>query len=75
MALAVGMAWAAPFEHLLQDGWSTATRVFPGLLLEAFVAGGTDDVSAVRALLTVAVYMAAAAAIAATTFARRDVTA
>lgn len=75
VALAVGIAWAGPFEHLLQDGWDTASRVFPGLLLEAFVAGGTDDVSALRAFGTVAVYMIGAATIAAGTFIRRDVTA
>lgn len=74
VALAVGIAWAGPFEHLLQDGWSTASRVFPGLLLEAFVAGGTEDVSALRALVTIALYLVGAAAITATTFARRDVT-
>jgi ABC-2 type transport system permease protein len=75
IALAIGIAWAGPFEHLLQDAWSPAQRVFPGLLLEAFVAGGTSEVSASRALLTVTAYLIAAAAIAATTFARRDVTA
>jgi hypothetical protein len=48
---------------------------FPGLLLEAFVAGGTSEVSATRAFVTVGVYVAAATAIAATVFARRDVTA
>jgi len=73
-ALAIGIAWAGPFEHLLQDAWNPAERVFPGLLLEAFVAGGTTDVSASRALLTVTVYLMIAATIAATTFARRDVT-
>jgi ABC-2 type transport system permease protein len=75
VALAIGIAWAGPFEHLLQDAWSPAQRVFPGLLLEAFVAGGTSEVSASRALLTLAVYAALAAAIAATMFSRRDVTA
>jgi ABC-2 type transport system permease protein len=75
VALAIGIAWAGPFEHLTQDGWSTATQVFPGLLLEAFVAGGTTDVSSLRAFGTVAAYMVVAAAIAATTFVRRDVTA
>jgi ABC-2 type transport system permease protein len=75
VALAVGIAWAGPFEHLVQDAWSAASRVFPGLLLEAFVAGGSDEVSALRAFVTIAAYMAAAAAIAAITFARRDVTA
>ena len=67
VALAIGIAWAGPFEHILQDSWNSATRYFPGLLLEAFVAGGTSEVSAV--------YVAAAAAVAGTVFARRDVTA
>jgi hypothetical protein len=75
VALAIGIAWAGPFEHLLQDAWDPAGRFFPGLLLEAFVAGGTPEVSATRALVTVAVYVAIAAVIAGATFARRDVTA
>jgi ABC-2 type transport system permease protein len=75
IALAIGIAWAGPFEHLLQDAWGPAGRFFPGLLLEAFVAGGTPTVSATRAFLTVAVYVAVAAAVASTLFARRDVTA
>jgi len=75
VALAIGIAWAGPFEHLLQDAWEPATRVFPGLLLEAFVAGGTAEVSATRAFLTVAAYVAVAATVAGTVFARRDVTA
>jgi len=75
VALAVGIAWAGPFEHLLQDAWDPASRLFPGLLLEAFVAGGTPDVTAARAFLTVALYAAAAAIAAGTIFAKRDVTA
>ena len=39
------------------------------------MAGGTSAVSATRAFLTVAVYVTLAAAIAATVFSRRDVTA
>jgi hypothetical protein len=39
------------------------------------VAGGTPEVSAARAFVTVAAYVAIAAVIAGTTFARRDVTA
>jgi ABC-type transport system involved in multi-copper enzyme maturation permease subunit len=74
VALAIGIAWAGPFEHLLQDAWGAAGRFFPGLLLEAFVAGGTSEVSATRALFTVSLYVALAAVIAATVFARRDVT-
>jgi hypothetical protein len=75
VALAIGIAWAGPFEHLLQDAWSPADRLFPGLLLEAFVAGGTTEVSASSALLTVSVYLLITATIAATSFARRDITA
>jgi len=75
IALAVGIAWAGPFEHLMQDAWGPAGRFFPGLLLEAFVAGGTSEVSEARALLTVAAYVAVAAVIAGTVFSRRDVTA
>lgn len=74
VALAAGIAWAGPFEHLLQDAWEPAGRLFPGLLLEAFVAGGTPQVSAGRALVTITLYTVAAAALATTVFARRDVT-
>lgn len=75
LALAVGIAWAGPFEHLLQDAWSPANRFFPGLLLEAFAAGGTAQVTAGRALATVATYCILAAAVASVVFARRDVAA
>jgi ABC-2 type transport system permease protein len=75
IALAIGIAWAGPLEHLLQDAWGPAGRFFPGLLLEAFVAGGTPTVSAPRALLTVAVYAVFTAAVAGAVFSRRDVTA
>jgi ABC-2 type transport system permease protein len=74
LALGIGIAWAGPVEHIIQDAWSTADRLFPGLLLEEFVAGGTSEVSASRALLTVTAYVLIAVAIAATSFARRDVT-
>lgn len=72
VAMAIGIAWAGPFEHLLQDAWAPASRLFPGLLLEAFVAGGTPEVAAARAFVTVAVYVAAAALLAGWSFARRD---
>lgn len=75
VALAIGIAWAGPLEHLIQEAWAPASRLFPGLLLEAFVAGGTPDVSAGRALATVAVYGAVAVAGAGALFSRRDVTA
>jgi ABC-2 type transport system permease protein len=75
VALAIGVAWAGPFEHLTEDGWSAADSWFPGLLLENLAAGGTADVSQSRALLLVGLYSAAAAALAALVFRRRDVTA
>jgi ABC-2 type transport system permease protein len=74
LALGIGIAWAGPVEHIVQDAWSTADRLFPGLLLEEFVAGGTSAVSASRAFLTVTAYVLIAVVIAATSFARRDVT-
>jgi hypothetical protein len=72
IALGVGIAWAGPFEHLLQDAFDAANRYFPGLLLEAFAAERTSDVTATRALFTISVYAVAAAALASATFARRD---
>lgn len=74
LALGVGIAWAGPIEHLVQNAWSPATRLFPGLLLEAFVAGGTPDVSAGRALLTVSLYVIVGAVAASAVFSRWDVT-
>ena len=75
LALGVGIAWAGPVEHLVQNAWPSATRIFPGLSLEAFGAGGTPDVSATHALLLVITYTIAAAAVMYTVFTRRDVTA
>ena len=75
VALAAGIAWAGPFEHLVSDAWTQAPRLFPGLLLEAFAAGGTVDVSATRAFATLVVYLAVAATAAVVVFSRRDVTA
>lgn len=75
VALAIGIVWSGPFEHLLQDAWTAAGRWFPGLLLETLAAGGTDEVSLGRALTLVAIYVAAAVTAAALVFARRDVTA
>ncbi len=75
VALGIGIVWSGPFEHLLQDAWTAASQWFPGLLLEALAAGGTDDVSSSRALMLVALYVVAAVGAAAVVFARRDVTA
>jgi ABC-2 type transport system permease protein len=75
VALGIGIVWAGPFEHILQDSWTSAERWFPGLLLESLAAGGTDEVAFGRALALVAVYVAIAASVAGALFVRRDVTA
>jgi ABC-2 type transport system permease protein len=74
VALAIGIVWSGPFEHLLEDAWSAAGQWFPGLLLEALAAGGTAEVSSTRSLVLVALYVAAAGSAAAVVFARRDIT-
>jgi ABC-2 type transport system permease protein len=74
VALGIGIVWAGPFEHILQDSWTSVDRWFPGLLLESLAAGGTDDVAFGRALVLVAVYVAVAVSVAAVVFVRRDVT-
>jgi ABC-type transport system involved in multi-copper enzyme maturation permease subunit len=74
VALAIGIAWAGPIEHLVQNAWMGAGRWFPGLLLEAFAGGGTTAVTANRAIATVAIYAVLAAIVAVTVFHRRDVT-
>ncbi len=75
IALAIGIVWSGPLEHLTQDAWTASSEWFPGLLLEALAAGGTDAVSVGRALALVGVYVVIAAGAAALVFARRDVTA
>jgi ABC-2 type transport system permease protein len=75
IALGIGVVWAGPFEHILQDSWTSAERWFPGLLLESLAAGGTDEVAFGRALALVSVYVTVAASAAAVVFVRRDVTA
>jgi ABC-2 type transport system permease protein len=74
LALAVGIAWAGPMEHLLADAWAPAQRFFPGLLLEAVGQGGTTEVSFSRAMATALGYVAVAAVVSAVTFSRRDAT-
>jgi ABC-2 type transport system permease protein len=75
LALGIGVAWAGPLEHLIEDAWTGAETWFPGLLLESLAVGGTADVSSSRALALTLVYAAGAAALAALVFRRRDVAA
>lgn len=74
LALAVGIAWAGPGEHLIVDAWSAADKYFPGLLLEIVGRGGTATVSTTRAIVTAAGYVVVAAVASCLVFARRDVT-
>ncbi len=75
LALAVGIVWAGPIEHILQDSWTAAGRWFPGLLLEATAVGGTPDVSLGRAVALLSGYAVVALGVTAWVVSRRDVTA
>jgi hypothetical protein len=75
IALGVGFVWAGPFEHLLENVWAGASQWFPGLVLESLIAGGTDELSLMRAVITAFVYVGIAGAIAIGLSTRRDVTA
>jgi ABC-2 type transport system permease protein len=74
IALAVGFAWAGPFENIVVDSWTTGYRVFPGQVLAAIIQGGTPEISLSRAVATGTVYVAVAAVATATLLTRRDVT-
>jgi hypothetical protein len=74
IALGIGIAWAGPIEHITQDSWTGAAKWFPGLLLEAVAADGTDEVGLARALVLGGAFALAALAASLTIFARRDVT-
>jgi hypothetical protein len=75
IALAVGIGWAGPIEHIVSDSWTAAHDWFPGLLLEEIGQGGTGQVSLARALVTTAAYVAVVGALTVFAFRRRDVTA
>lgn len=75
IALAIGIGWAGPIEHITQRAWAGASRWFPGLLLEAFAAGGNAEASVARAFGMTAVFVAALTTAALVVFKRRDVTA
>lgn len=75
VALAVGFAWAGPFENITVDSWAGGYRVFPGQVLASLIQGGTAELSLGRAAVTAAVYAALAAVVALSLVSRRDVTA
>ena len=74
IALAVGFAWAGPFENIVSRSWSDGNRLFPGRLLSAVMSGGTTEVSFGRAVALAAVYAAVALTVSLVLVVRRDVT-
>jgi ABC-type transport system involved in multi-copper enzyme maturation permease subunit len=75
LAIGVGIAWAGPFEHLMQDTFPSLQRVFPGLSLEVLGQGGTPKTTFMHALVMVIGYLVAAAVSTGAVFRRRDMTA
>jgi ABC-2 type transport system permease protein len=75
LALAVGFAWAGPFENIVVDSWDTGFKVFPGQVLGSMMRGGTIELAMGRAIATAAAYTAIAAATVLLLVSRRDVTA
>jgi hypothetical protein len=75
IALAVGFAWAGPFENIVSGSWALANRIFPGRVLASVIEGGTLELGFGRAALTAVIYTGVAAAVALTLVSRRDVTA
>jgi len=73
IALAIGLAWLGPFEHILQISWSGSARWFPGLVFDAIASGGTTITTYQRALFLALGYSAIALTAAAVSFLRRDV--
>jgi hypothetical protein len=73
IVVAVGVAWAGPFEHLLSEAWTSAFRLLPGLQFEALAAGGNVDVSYRYALALGALHGALAVAAGLTSVSRRDI--
>lgn len=72
VALAIGVVWSGPIEHLAQDAWNPAGEWFPGLLLEDIASGSSPDLAWAGAL--VGLYVVAAVGVAGAVFSRRDVT-
>jgi ABC-type transport system involved in multi-copper enzyme maturation permease subunit len=75
IAVALGVAWTFPLEHIVQGAWPAATHVFPGLAFDAVTRGGVPDAAYGTALAVAAGYALAALAIGFASFSRRDVTA
>lgn len=75
LALIAGIAWTFPLEHIIQDAWSPATGILPGLVFDAVGQGGLPDASYGSTLTLGAGYAVLAAVVGALSLTRRDVTA
>ncbi|MET0326487.1 MAG: ABC transporter permease [Ilumatobacteraceae bacterium] len=74
LALAVGFAWAGPFENIVVDSWDAGYRYFPGQVLASLIRGGTPELAFGRAVSTATIYTAIAGAVGLVLVSRRDVT-
>jgi ABC-type transport system involved in multi-copper enzyme maturation permease subunit len=74
LALAVGFAWAGPFENIVVDSWDAGYRYFPGQVLASLIRGGTPELAFDRAVVTATIYTAVAGAVGLVLVSRRDVT-
>ena len=73
-AVAIGIAWLMPIEHIVQGVWADAGRWFPGLVLDAITRDGTVATPYNRAILLGLLYTITLAAVGVTSFLRRDIT-
>jgi ABC-type transport system involved in multi-copper enzyme maturation permease subunit len=74
LALAVGLAWIGPLEHIVQLSWSGAGRWFPGLLFDAVDLGGSEATTYSRALVLSLAFASVLLVASGVSFVRRDVT-
>ncbi len=74
-SIVVGLVFLLPFESILSAVVSGSARWLPGSLLDAVARGGTTDASFLAALVTIALYLVAWAALGIFLFVSRDVTA
>jgi ABC-type transport system involved in multi-copper enzyme maturation permease subunit len=74
LALAVGLAWIGPLEHIVQLSWSGAGRWFPGLLFDAVDLGGSEVTTYSRALVLSLAFASVLLVASGVSFVRRDVT-
>jgi ABC-2 type transport system permease protein len=75
VALAIGLAWLGPLEHIIQLGWTNAALWFPGLVFDAVASGGTNITTYARAVAMALAYAGLALIAGSVSFLRRDIVA